>query len=72
MKLRVKDDERLVRDSDNFAILNTDRNAIRTHEQKISQLRLAKTRDDEINNMKRDISDIKDMLSQLLKRVNNS
>jgi hypothetical protein len=68
MKLRVKDDERLVRDSDNFAILNTDRSALRAHEQKIAQLRTARNRDDDINNMKRDISEIKDLLSQLLRK----
>jgi hypothetical protein len=68
MKLRVKDDERLVRDSDNFAILNTDRNVLSMHEQKMAQLRAAKNRDDDINNMKRDISEIKDLLSQLLRK----
>lgn len=68
MKLRVKDDERLVRDSDNFAILNTDRNVLSMHEQKMAQLRAARNRDDDINNMKRDISEIKDLLSQLLRK----
>jgi hypothetical protein len=38
------------------------------HEQKMAQLRAARNRDDDINNMKRDISEIKDLLSQLLRK----
>lgn len=71
MKLRVKDNERFVRDSNNFAILNTDRNAVKLHEQKLAQLKDAKNRDAEINNIKREVSEIKEMLSQLLQRANN-
>lgn len=71
MKLKVKDNERFVRDSDNFAILNTDRNAVKLHEQKLAQLKEAKNRDAEINNIKREVSEIKEILSQLLERVSN-
>ena len=70
MKFKVKDNERLVRDSQNFAILNTDREALKVHEQKLAQIQKMKDRDTEINNLKRDISDIKEILSQLLKRTN--
>jgi conjugal transfer/entry exclusion protein len=70
MKLRVKGNERLVRDPDNFAILNTDRSALKVHEQKMEQLRRVKNQQDEINTIKRDVSEIKDMLSQLLKSNN--
>jgi len=66
MKLKVKENERLVRDSSNFAILNTDREALKFHEQKMAALRKQKEQDDEINTIKRDVSDIKDMLRQLL------
>jgi hypothetical protein len=64
--MKVEGNERLVRDTGNFAILNTDREAIRTHEQKMISLRRLKATEDEINTIKRDVSDIKDMLRQLL------
>lgn len=68
MRLRVKENERLVRDTDNLAILNTDRNALKTHEQKIAQLRKQKAHEDEINNLKRDVSEIKALLRQLIEK----
>jgi hypothetical protein len=67
MKLRVEGNERLVRDSNNFAILNTDRNALTAHEQKLEKLRREKVQEEKINNLERDMSEIKDMLAQLLK-----
>lgn len=68
MKLRVKEDERLIRDSDNFAILNTDKDTLSIHERKLAQLRRGKAQEEEINNIKRDVSEIKDLLRQLLER----
>ena len=66
MRLRVKENERLVRDSSNFAILNTDESAPKSHEQKMAQLRRIKSQETEINNLKNDISEIKDLLKQLM------
>jgi hypothetical protein len=66
MKLKVKENERLVRDSGNFAILNTDRSAIQSHEQKMAQLRRIKSQEQEINNLKGDIAEIKSLLQQLM------
>jgi len=68
MKIQVKDDKRLVRDSGTFAILNTDSGAINTHNLKMNQLAREKTRDDEINKINDDISEIKSMIAQLIKR----
>jgi predicted transcriptional regulator len=68
MKLRVKENENLVRDSDNFAILNTNRDVLTAHERKVVQLRKQKQQEEEINNIKRDVSEIKDLLRQLLER----
>lgn len=68
MRLKVKENERLVRDGNTLAILNTDRSAITAHEQKLEQLRRAKAREDEINSLKRDVSEIKELLAQLLKQ----
>ena len=68
MRMRVKENERLVRDTDNLAILNTDRSALKAHDQKIAQLRKQKAQEEEINNLKRDVSEIKDMLRILIEK----
>ena len=70
MRLKVQENERLVRDSSNFAILNTDRSALSAHEQKMGQLRRVKAQEEEINNIKSDISEIKDLLKQLMTQRN--
>ena len=70
MRLKVQENERLVRDSENFAILNTDRRALTAHEQKISEIRRNKAREAEINNIKRDVTEIKDLLRQLIEKSN--
>lgn len=66
MRLRVRENERLVRDGSNFAILNTDRSVINTHEMKMTKLKKEKDREDELNNIKRDVAEIKELLHQLL------
>lgn len=70
MRLKVQENERLVRDSSNFAILNTDRSALSAHEQKMEQLRKMKAQEQEINTLKNDISEIKDLLKQLMTQRN--
>lgn len=66
MKMRVAEAEQFVRDSNNLAIVNTDKNAISFHEQKMKRLNKEKNHEVEINNIKAEISEIKNMLSQLL------
>jgi len=66
MKMRVAENDKFIKDSDNFAILCTDRTAIGEHERKLAQLQRQKNQEVEINNIKSDISDIKDLLSTLL------
>jgi hypothetical protein len=66
--MRVKENERLVRDTDNLAILNTDRSALKAHDQKIAQLRRQKAQEEEINNLKRDMDEIKTMLRILIEK----
>ena len=68
MRMKVRENERLVRDSSNFAILNTDRSAITAHEQKITRLRREQAHEEELNNLKRDVTEIKDLLRQLLNK----
>jgi len=70
MRLKVKENERLVRDAGNFAILNTDRSALSSHEQKMEQLSRIKRQETEINTLKSDISEIKDLLKQLMTQRN--
>ena len=69
-RLKVRENERLVRDAGNFAILNTDKTAIEAHNRKMTQIRKAKAHEEEINNLKRDISEIKELLGQLLQQRN--
>jgi len=70
MRFKVKENERLIRDGSNLAILNTDRSAISSHEQKMIQLGKLKTQEEEINTLKSDVSEIKDMLKQLMTQRN--
>lgn len=68
VRMRVKENERLVRDGSTFAILNTDKTALEAHNRKMEQLRKAKAHEEEINTLKRDITEIKDLLAQLLQQ----
>jgi hypothetical protein len=66
--MKVRENERLVRDSANFAILNTDRTVLSAHEQKMARLRREQAHEEELNNIKRDVTEIKDLLRQLLNK----
>lgn len=66
MKLLVKGNERYVRDADNLAILNTDREALKRHEMKLEQIRKQKLREEEIAEIKKDLSELKSMLRELI------
>lgn len=68
MKLKVRENERLVRDSGNLAILNTDRSVLTAHEQKMARLRKEQAHEQELNSLKRDVTEIKDLLQQLLQQ----
>lgn len=67
--MRVQENEKLIRDSDNFAILNTDKTAIRRHEARMAEINRKKAQESEINNMKQEISEIKSLMQELLKRL---
>jgi hypothetical protein len=68
MKMRVKEHEKFVRDSHNMAILNTDPDATKRHDQKMAQLKKQRDQDQEINSLRKDLSDLKEMLQELIKR----
>ena len=70
MLLKVKGDPNLVRDANTMAILNTNRtdydNYIRRKESLMSDKQQLAVQANEINNIKQDLSEIKQMLSALL------
>lgn len=66
--LKVKDRENLVKDMSTGAILNTDPSAILRHEKRLREMDKEKHREDEINSLKSDISEIKALLKALLEK----
>ena len=68
-RARIEENPNFVKDERNIAILNTNRAVVAKHEQKIAELRRNKQVDDDINNLKSEVSEIKHMLSQILKAV---
>jgi len=68
-RAKVRDNIHYVKDMENFAILNTNKSVVAKHQQKMAELRRAKMVEEEINNLKLEVSDIKNMLSQILKAV---
>lgn len=70
MKYKIKDTP-FTRDLRNMAVLCTDRSIKAKYEQQMSLVNENKRRDDEINRLKEDISDIKSMLQTLLSRGQN-
>lgn len=69
MKARIKEDLHLVKDMNNFAILNTNKAVVKEHEKKMIELARAKNTEKEINNLKSEVSEIKSMLSKILEAV---
>jgi hypothetical protein len=68
MKLRVKDNEKLVRDSSTLAILNTDVTAIDFHQKKMEKIQKDQAREKELNNLKLELSEIRQMLADLIQQ----
>lgn len=63
---KIIDHDYLIRDMSTQAILNTDLSIVRKHEKRILELQKEKAREAEINNIKGDLAEIKDLLSKLL------
>lgn len=68
-KARVSDNMDFVKDMNNFALLNTNKSVVAKHQQKMSEIRRQKLVESEINTLKSEVSDIKNMLGQILKAV---
>jgi ribosome-interacting GTPase 1 len=69
MRARIKENMHYVKDMNNFAILNTNKAAIKEHEKKMAELQRIKSTENDINTLKSEVSEIKSMLSQILKAV---
>lgn len=66
MKLKVKDHENLVKDTETKAVLNTDLTSLeayRAHRNKQRQ------KDNEIERLKEDVKEIKDILQLLVEKI---
>lgn len=65
MQAKIIDHPNLIRDMNTQAILSTDQLAVRRHEKRVSDLQKQSAREDDIFQMKNDISEIKAILRQL-------
>ena len=68
---KIKEKPGLIKDLSNFAILNTVRSAIAQHKEKMASMKRTKDIESEINTLKSDVSEIKNMLNKVLRAVSN-
>ena len=66
--VKVKDNDDLVRDNENSAILNVDADALSKYKMRREQER---KRNEEINTLKKDVSEIKSLLLQMIDKEGN-
>lgn len=69
MRAKVKDHDGLVRESSNMAILNTNKEVLMRHETKMRELAEKEAQRKEINSLKSEVSEIKDLLQQIIERL---
>ena len=65
--VKIKDNEDLVRDQNSSAVLNVDTDALSKYKEK----RTTKKKDREIEDLKRDVSEIKSLLLQMIDKEGN-
>jgi len=68
MYVRVKENESLVKDMSTSAILNTDHAAVLRHKKRMAEIEKAEQIQNEINTLKNEFGEIKQMLRELLSR----
>ena len=70
MYVPINDNRNLIRDTSNMAILNTDVEELKSYyaqrDQKIKELEEKHMMEQKVNKLEQDITDIKDMLRQLV------
>ena len=64
--IKVKGETNLVRDNNSGAILNVNRSEIETARKRKA---LSRQQNEDINNLKREVSDIKNMLTQIIEKL---
>lgn len=67
MKLRIANRPSLVRDTSNGAVINTDEAALAEARKRKEA---AQRKQDEIQELKQDVADLKHMLGEIIKRLN--
>lgn len=70
-RARIRENPNLIKNMDNLAILNTDKSVVAKHKQKMAELQRNKHVENEINNLKSEVSEIKNMLGEILKAVSS-
>lgn len=65
----MKYSETFLRDPKTSALLNTDDNAIRAYKAKKEQMQKIQDMEQDVNNIKHELMEIKDMLHQILTKV---
>lgn len=66
--LKVKDETHLVKDVYSKAVLNTDKDILKKHEMKMRQVEKDKSQQAEINSLKEEISELRKLIENMLKR----
>lgn len=66
--LRVENEKNLVRDSATNAILNTDISVVNKHQHRMQQLQKETSRENEINSLKNDIEELRNIVTQLMSK----
>ena len=66
MKLKVKDNENLVKDTTTHAVLNTDLSSLESYKAHRNKQR---QKDAEITRLKEDVKEIKDILQLLVEKI---
>ncbi len=66
--LKVENEKNLVRDATTKAVLNTDLSVVKKHELKMKEMNRERARNEEINTLKKDIAEIRELLVQLINK----
>jgi hypothetical protein len=73
MSVQIKDNKNLIRDTESRAILNTNIEELKTYyterEIKIKEMQEKQALESKVNKLEEDMSEIKDMLRQILTRT---
>lgn len=69
--LKVIDNENLIRDTHSKAILNIDKNAFEAHKEKKKLFRQLLDKNKEVDELKQEVKEIKDLLSAIANKLDN-